>query len=81
MFKRVVLSVVLAAVLVSLLAPTAFAGCPGGNCNGGNGGSQGWVQKVKGWFNRNQTPAQRQFFSSGRAVQRLVGATACGGTW
>ena len=74
MFKRVVLSIILAAVLVSLLASVPFADGPP------NGGGQVWVQKAKGWFNRNQTPTQRQFFSSGRAVQRLDGATACGGT-
>jgi hypothetical protein len=57
-----VLSIVLAAVLVSLLAPVAFAGDPPG----------GWFQRARNAVTGTQTQAQKTFFNSGKAVQTGV---------
>ena len=61
--KKLVLSIVLVAVLVSLLAPVAFAGGPPGN--------QGWFQRARNAVS-TQTQAQKTFFNSGKAVQTGV---------
>jgi hypothetical protein len=63
--KKLVLSIVLAAVLVSLLAPVVFAGGPP------NGGNQGWFQRARNAVS-TQTQAQKTFFNSGKAVQTGV---------
>jgi hypothetical protein len=64
--KKLVLSIALAAVLVSLLAPIAFAGSPP------NGGNQGWFQRARNAVTSTQTQAQKTFFESGKAVQTGV---------
>ena len=64
MFKRVVLSIVLLSIMLSLLAPVAFAGGPP---NGGD-----WLKKAKSWLNSGQTQAQRSFFANGDAARTGV---------
>jgi hypothetical protein len=59
--KKLVLSIVLAAVLVSLRAPAASAGGPPG----------GWFQRARNAVS-TQTQAQKAFFNSGKAVQTGV---------
>jgi hypothetical protein len=63
--KKLVLSIVLVSIMLSLLAPVAFAGCPGGNC-------QSWLQKAKNRLTSTQTQAQRNFFANGNAARTGV---------
>jgi hypothetical protein len=62
--KKLVLSIVLVSIMLSLLAPVAFAGGPP------NGES--WLQKAKNRLTATQTQAQKTFFNSGKAVQTGV---------
>jgi hypothetical protein len=64
MFKRVVLSVVLVSLLVSLLAPVAAAQGPNDN----QGGQRGWLAKVKRGFHP-QNAQQRTFFNGQNSVR------------
>jgi len=51
--------------LSPLLAPVCFASGPPND-------GQGRVQQAKSWFNRNQAPAHRAFWGSGRTVRTGV---------